>query len=224
MKLSEIIGMSARQIRTLGDAVKKALYTNLRRSVSMRGKAFQRKGLEQRMPKAVKNLPPFKDATQKQINDALSMAETYLTGKIYESSGYADYLAEQRAMWGDRLGFGRSLTPEEHDIFGNFMNDAGKRMGNNFGLVSSQAAELVKEAFRLNLKPDQFLRNLEYWTDHIKQLKEAEPISRTSAVKPSDYVKQLKLESVTSWNKKHEDEIAANRQSGREARRKKKKK
>ena len=224
MKLTEIIGMSARQIRTLGESVKKALYTNLRRSVSMRGKAFQRKGLEQRMPKAVKNLPPFKEATQRQINDALSMAETYLTGRIYESTGYADYLAEQRAAWGDRLGMGRSLTPEEHELFGNFMDDAGKRMGSNFGLVSSQAAELVKEAFRLNLQPDQFLRNLEYWTSHIKQLKDAEPISRTSAVKPSDYVRQLKLESVTSWNKAHQDEITANRQSGREVRNRRKKK
>lgn len=202
MKLAEIIGMSARQIRTLGESVKKGIYTNLRRSVTQRGRAFQRRGLEQRMPKAVRNLPPFKEATEKQINDALAMAETYLTGNIYTASGYSDYLVENRKMWGERMGFGRPLTSAEYDQFSRFMGDMQNRVGGNWSMVSSQAAQLYAEALRLNLKPDQFKRNFDYWSNNVEKLKNARPIDRPSGVKPSDYIKQLKLETITSWKKR----------------------
>lgn len=202
MKLSEIIGMSARQIRTLGESVKKAIYTNLRRSVTQRGRAFQRKGLEQKMPKAVRNLPPFGKATEKQINDALSMAETYLTGNIYTASGFESYQAENMKMWGERLGYGRPLTKAEYDEFGRYMGEMQDRTGGNWQHVSSQAAQLFAEARRLNLNPAQFKRNFDYWSDHVDKLQNARPIDRPSGVKPSDYIKQLKLETITSWKNK----------------------
>lgn len=202
MKLSEIIGMSARQIRTLGSEIKQKLYTNLRRSVTQRGKAFERKGLKQKAPKSVMNLPSFKNASEKQINEALSMAETYLTGNIYTAAGFEEYISESKQMWGERLGYGRPLTKAEYDRFGRYMGDMQERTGANWQHVSSQAAQLFAEALRLNLNPDQFKRNFDYWSDHVDKLKNARPIDRPSGVKPSDYIRQLKLETITSWKNK----------------------
>lgn len=191
--------MSRKQISALSSSIKEKLYTNLRRSVTQRGRAFERAGFRQHAPKAVTNLPPVRGASDRQINEALSQAENYLSERIYTASGFGEYMREQQESWGDRLGLGRPLTKAEHDRFGKFMGDMQQRIGDKWSMVSSQAAQLFAEALRLNLNPDQFKRNFDYWSAHVDKLQNARPIDRPSGVKPSDYIRQLKLETVTSW-------------------------
>lgn len=194
--------MSRKQIRNLSQSIKESIYTKLRRSVYRRGKTFEKKGLSQPVPASLRNMPTVRNASQRQIDDALSYAESYMTGTIYTAAGYQKYLNEQRTTWGERMGLDRPLTKAEHERFGRFMGDMQKRMGSNWDKVSSQAAQMFAEAMRLNLNVNQFRRNFDYWSDHIDKLKDAKPINRSSGVKPSDYIKQLKLETVTSWKKR----------------------
>lgn len=199
MKLADIKRMSRRQISKLPEATKRSLYTNLRRSVTQRSHAFERRGLKQRMPQIYEKLPKTSEASSRMLDEALSMAGSYLEGQIYTARGYEQYLKERQSTLQERLGLDKPLTKAQFDQYGRFMGDMQKRMGSNWSLVSHQAAQMFAEALRLNLKPDQFKRNFDYWSNHLKDLENARPIDRPSGVKPSDYIKQLHLETVTSW-------------------------
>ena len=200
MKLSEIKGMSLKEIKRLPESTKKSLYTNLRRSVTQRAHAFQKAGLKPRAPKSMQNLQPASQTSMSSIERILGSAESFLESKLYTKSGYLSFHKERRKALSDKLGM--KLTDEDYARYSRFMNDMAAQMGAGWHYVSSQAVELFAQAKRLNLNVNQFKRNLDYWMENVDKLQYARPISRGSGVKPSDYIKQLKMESVTSWRRR----------------------
>jgi len=155
------------------------------------------------MPQIYEKLPKTSEASNRMLDEALSLAGSYIEGRIYTARGYENYLKERQSTLQERLGLEEPLTKAQFDQYGRFMGDMQERMGSNWQYVSHQAAQMFAEALRLNLKPDQFKRNFDYWTKHLKDLENARPIDRPSGVKPSDYIKQLHLETVTSWKQKN---------------------
>ena len=108
--------------------------------------------------------------------------------------------------------------------YGAFLGAMAKRLGTRFSYDSDSAMALVDEADRLNLNPNQFLRNYDYWLNHVEELESAEPIDRANGVKPSDYAKQLGLPKIKQWNKEQEENAKKKRTrtargGGRKARR-----
>ena len=84
---------------------------------------------------------------------------------------------------------------EEYQDYKRFLGAMAERVGENWKYVSGEGMELYAEAKRLNLNPSQFLRNANYWIEHVEELTEAKPLSRKT-IRPSDYARQLKLPKI----------------------------
>ena len=65
---------------------------------------------------------------------------------------------------------------EDFNRFGQFMGEASERFY-DFSMASSQVKEMYEQAERLGVDPNQFLKNYDYWEQHLEKLQEAEPIS-----------------------------------------------
>ena len=198
MKLSELQGMSMMQIRQLPAAVKKDLYGKLRKQVQRRSETFRKHGMKAIAPRSLRNMKPAGKTSMSKIDSALGLATTYRTADIYTYSGYNAWESSQRSTLAEQMGVS-SMSSEDYRSYKGFLDDMSRRMKDQWKYASKQAVELYAAARRLNLKPEQFKRNFDYWAAHAHKLKDATPISRGSGVKPSDYIKQLNLESVTSW-------------------------
>ena len=200
MKISDLNDMSMVQIKHLPEAERRRLYTDLRRSVTQRSNAFRKAGLRPHVPGNMKDLKPARQMGIDAINRALGAAKGYLQGKLNTKSGYLAYHKERRKALSEKLGV--KLSDADYLKYNRFMDDMARQMGAGWHYVSSQAVELFAQAQRLNLNVNQFKRNLDYWMENVDKLQYAKPISRGSGVKPSDYIKQLKMETVTSWKKR----------------------
>lgn len=200
MKISDLNNMSMVQIKHLPEAERRRLYTDLRRSVTQRSNAFRKAGLKPHIPGNMSNLKPAREMGIDAINRALGAAKGYLQGQLNTKAGYLKYHKERRKELSEKLGV--KLTDEDYLKYTKFMNDMAKQMGAGWHYVSSQAVELFAQAKRLNLNVNQFKRNMDYWMENVDQLEYAKPISRGSGVKPSDYIKQLKMETITSWRRR----------------------
>lgn len=203
MKISDLAKMSKYEIRDIPLNERRKLYTNLRRSVTQRAHTFERKGLPVQAPVEYRNMAPASELTDKQLTEALARSSSYYQAKIYTAAGYMEFHREQRQNLERKLGM--KLTQEQYVQYKEFMDDAASRMTANWHNVSVQAVELFAQAQRLNLNVNQFKRNLDYWIEHQDQLQYAKPLKRSKGVKPSDYVRQLKLEGITSWTAKHKE-------------------
>lgn len=205
MKLKDIQGMSTRQIVRLPESDKRDLYRQLRRTVSRRRSSFEKHGLKFRAPAGLRgDLAAPSKASVSAIDEALRAGVSYIDpqSSIYTASGYMRWEKAQRRELAESMGL-PEMTDTDYRQYRQFMNDMAVRMKGSWQYVSTQAKQLYAEAKRLNLNPNQFRRNFDYWAKHVKDLADARPISRGSGVKPSDYIKQLKLESVTSWKNKN---------------------
>ena len=188
------------QIKHLPESERRRLYTDLRWSVTQRSNAFRKAGLWPMRPAIMVDLKPAKETSIDKINRVLGAAKGYLQGQLYTKAGYQRYHKQRRKELSEKLGV--NLNDEDYKKYTKFMNDMARQMGAGWHYVSSQAVELFAQAKRLNLNVNQFKRNLDYWIDNADKLAYAKPIKRGSGVKPSDYIKQLKMETVTSWKKK----------------------
>lgn len=203
MKLSEIQSMSRHQISRLSAAVKKDLYVKFRRLVNDRTRSFTSRGLTPRMTASIKDMPTPAKATEAQMNAYLSNAGAYIQGTYYTYKGWKQHDTEVKREIMDRLDM-PNMTDDQFKRYFEFMNAMSDMMGNAWHGVSSQASQLFAEAERLNLNASQFVRNFDYWQDHVEDLRNAKPLTRKAGVKPSDYIRQLKLESITSWRKRQD--------------------
>ena len=204
MKIDAIKGMSMKEIRnTFSEGDLKSMYTNLRRSVTQRAHAFERRGMRPNIPAGLRGLKPASEVSASAMLDALSQASnSYYKSDLYTASGFQRIEAERRSELAEKLGMS-SMSEEQYGRYKMFMNDVNRMMKGAAGLVSSQAQQLFAEAERLNMNAYQFMKNFDYWSKHVKDLQNAKPIVRSSKVRPSDYIRQLKMETITSWRTKN---------------------
>ena len=175
----------------------RSAYSQLRGAVKRRQETFKRHDALYAVPKKVREAKAPSRMNKKELMQAIGNAGNFYLSDKGTYTKWKKKRAEQKKKLEENLGI--PLTDEQVNNFGKFMGDAKYRSGDKFD--SAKAAELYKAATEKNMDPEQFLRNYEYWTEekNLEALKQAETISRSRKVYPSDYIKKLGLQPIKSY-------------------------
>jgi DNA helicase IV len=180
----------------------KSEYKFIRRVIRRREKQFQKQGAgdlfrEQYSGSNIKSLRELTD-TQSLVSE-LNRLEAFLRDPRSSVAGALraqEVIEKRRQSLSETLG--RELSASEYDNIGKFLGAMQSRVGEMWKDWSETSVQLFEEAQRLNLDPEQFLRNYQYWLDHAEDLQEARPLNYAN-LKPSSYIRQLGIESVREW-------------------------
>ena len=187
MKFSDLIKMSMVQVKEM-----------LKGMSTRRAAAFQKHGAP--VPDQLTRLRASAGSlSDDDLSRAIGLQSSTLQGRGMDYSGYVKMQNERRNMLKERFGL-NNLTDEQFDQYGQFMNAMQEREGaRGWEYASALAKKIAIEAIRLNMDPSKFMRNFDYWTDHIDDLEKAKPLQRSRPVRASDYIKQLKLPTIKAW-------------------------
>ena len=187
MKVAQLKELSAREWSKMSSSELRKSYQSIKHALAERNKTFRKHGLEGR------TLPSSRGLSDTEIRQLAQTATAYMRGRRSTYAGRQasaeDQLHKMQKAMPD-MGF---ETVDDVRKFGKFMDEMDDRFG-EAGYPSSQAKKLYKEAQRLNVDPKKFMRNYDYWIDHIKDLEKATPIRQRAgsrALKPSDYARQI---------------------------------
>lgn len=187
MKLKSLIEQSAREWSAMSGSELRKAYQQVKHAMAERAKTFAKYGQEGRV------LPSSRGLSEYDLRTKLKSASAYMRGRRSTYGGWkqseADQLHKMQEAMPD-MGF---ETPDDLRKFGDFMNEMDDRFG-NIKYDSMDAKKLYKEAQRLNVDPKKFMRNFEYWMDHVDDLAQQQPIKQregSRALKPSDYARKI---------------------------------
>lgn len=193
MKLKDIINMPLIRLKELTRGELSKAYRQVVKSVESRVRGFERKGLEDVLPKVVRDIPNA--PTPRNISEL----SNFLLSNKSDVNKYIKHQEELMEAMEERM------STDDHDFefesledytnFRRFLGAMAERVGENWKYVSGEGVALYAEAKRLNLNPSQFLRNANYWIENADKLEEAKPLSRKT-IRPSDYARQLKLPKI----------------------------
>lgn len=194
MKLRDIINMPLFRLKELSKKELSKAYDKVVKQVKKSVRGFEKQGLERVLPKKVTTEMP-KTPTAKNISELSNFLLGYKANvtKFMKAERKQMRLVESRLST-DEHEF-RFHNYEEYEEYKRFLGAMQERLGENWKKVSSSGADLYAHALRLNLNPNQFLANIDYWIAHSKDLNKAEPLSRQELF-PSDYARKLKLPKI----------------------------
>ena len=211
MNLKQLIGSAG--IGTLRRMKKNELINaaaTIRKALKSRRQTFQKHGALKGIPEQYRGDLPLSEDFETR-NDALSWVNEALQYMRTPESTYKGYhaaVSERMSAYNETLrqeGRAEFDTEEDFDRFGRFMGSTAERFA-EFSLVSDQVVEMYDQAQRLGLDPKQFIRNFDYWAEHLDKLEEAEPIDWRRSGKPvyaSDYARQLHLPRMREYYSEH---------------------
>ena len=198
MKFSDLIKMSMVQVKEMSRTAKEKAYSMLKGMSTRRAATFQKHGAP--VPDQLSRLQASAGSlSDDDLSRAIGIQSSTLQGRGMNYAGYVQMQNERRNMLKERFGL-NNLTDEQFDQYGAFMNAMQEREGaRGWEYASALAKKIAIEAIRLNMDPSKFMRNFDYWTDHIDELEKAKPLERSRPVRASDYIKQLKLPTIKAW-------------------------
>ena len=188
MKLKSLIELNAREFSALTGSELRKSYQQMKTAMTHRAQTFAKHGLEGR------RMPSSRGLSESELRSEMRKAAAYMRGKRSSYSGYQQIESERLQRMQEAMPDMGFETEADLRKFGKFMNDMSDRFG-SIKYDSNDARKLYKQAQRLNVDPDKFMRNYEYWMDHIEDLEKATPIKQregSRALKPSDYARQIK--------------------------------
>lgn len=176
-------------------------YNYLRKVIRYRQKSFEKRGKSDLFSKSFaqgfRSLKTIKRRSQ--LLAEMARMENYLLSSRSTVEGAVAYQEQEnkrRQSLSETLN--RDLSEEEFNNIGEFLGQMQDRLKEVWKTVSDRAVKLFEEAQRLNLDPGQFLRNYDYWIEHAEALEGARPLNY-EYVKPSSYIEQLRLPSISEW-------------------------
>ena len=188
MKLKDLVDKkNARQLEKLTGSELRKTYQQVKHALKERAKTFAKHGQEGRM------LPSSRGMSESEIKDRLKTAAAYMRGRRSTYAGAQASAQEQLHQMQSAMPDMGFKTVDDVKKFGKFMNDMEDRY-KNIQYDSMTAKKLYKEAQRLNVDPQKFMRNFDYWMDHVKDLEKMDPIRQregSRALKPSDYARKI---------------------------------
>lgn len=198
MKFKDIINKSMVQIRQMSRAAKESAYSTLKGMSTRRASTFIKNSAS--VPDQLSRLKaPAGSLSDADLERAIALQSSTLQTRGMRYSEALQMQNERREMLKDRFGLS-DLTNEQFDQYGRFMNEMQEREGaKGWSYASALAKKMAVEALRLNMDPAKFMRNFDYWSDHLDDLERARPLVRSRPVRASDYIKQLKLPTIRSW-------------------------
>ena len=197
LTIKQIANMSQYELSKMSKKELRSAYSQLRSAVKKRQATFKKHNAEYAVPKTVREAKAPSKMNMKELRSAISAAGNFYLSDKGTYTKWKKKQKERKKKLEDNLGI--PLTDDQMDSFGEFMSEARYRSGDNY--VSAQAAELYAAATEKNMDPDQFLRNYDYWTQekNLEALKQADEITRSRKVYPSDYIKKLGLQPIKSY-------------------------
>lgn len=203
-KLKTLLAASAHDIGALTGKELRSAYKSAAASVRGRSAAFKAAGKVSALParyrSGVATLGTF--GSEGEMRKALREALGYLRGDVSTLSGYERVMSERAREVGERLGLDFE-DEDDYKSFGDFMGEMQTRLKSMWKPASDFVVDLYKQSKRLNLDPMQLMKNYEYWRDHLEDLENMDPIQgRSRELRPSDYIKKAKLETITDYYKK----------------------
>lgn len=153
------------------------------------------------------------DMSRNEMLAGLSDALAYMRGQVSTFKGWSEVQQKRMDAYNKTMADSEQDTFksfEEFDRYGRFMGSMQERFGALWSYSSDQTKELYDAAKkagadlgelteRLNLDPEQLIKNFEFWSDHMDALANAEPITWHRAGRPvyaSDYARKLGLGKI----------------------------
>lgn len=205
MKLSEIINSSASTINALGAKKLRSAFKAVRDAVRYRQKTFSSHSALDKMPAQFRgDLPGLRDLDDTGIRMFIKSASSYMLGTTSTYRGWKAAADDRMRSMNDFFqGSGLQFNSlDEFDEYGKFMGDMQTRAGQMWKFVSDEALDLFREGKRLGVNPEQFMRNFEYWSAHLEELQNVDPIQQkegSRGLSPSMYAHKLGLESISDF-------------------------
>ena len=203
-KLTSLLEMSGPDLSGLSGAELRSAYKSAAAAIRGRSKAFKQAGKTTALPvryrAGVSTLSSFE--SEAEIRKALGSALGYLRGKNSTLKGYEEVISKRAQEMGSKLGIDFK-SEKDFNKFGDFMGEMQTRLKSMWKPASDFVVDLYKQSQRLNLDPMQLMKNYEYWRDHLEDLEKVDPIQgRSRDLKPSDYIKKAKLETIRDYYEK----------------------
>ena len=200
MKVSEILGTSYKELSKLsrGELVK--AFGSLSHALKERGKTFAKHG--EQAPKYQKGLGSSRGLSASEIAEKVSSAAAYMRGKLSGYRGYMEAAEDKRQKIQEAMPDLDLSTIDKLRAYGMFMDEMKMRYPEHMAASSDSIRDMYREAQRLNINPEQFVKNFNYWSEHIADLERARPLNYSRELKPSDYARQLKIETVRDYRKR----------------------
>ena len=208
MAIKDLLQMSASQLSALEGAELRRAFKSVSASLRMRRKSFIKhdrlSGMPEKYRGGIRTVSSFD--TEAELRQYMQTGIAYMKGDVSTWSGYQESLNKRKEQIEKKRGF-KFSSMDEFDRWGNFMGEMEMRLGASWKSISSLAWEMFDEASRLNINPEQLMKNFEYWATHLEELQEAEPLQRGRDLRSSDYLKSLKLEKISDYYSEREDRI-----------------
>lgn len=198
MAIKDLINMSRYQLGKLTSKKLSSVYNQLKRTVTQRVNVYKKHSRMDVIPKALHKIENVADLdSAEKISKIGEMSNFLLSGK----RTYTDFMkAEREEMENIEEDLDiKFKSMQEYNDYKRFLHDMYQRDKKGWKASSEQyedAIDLWMQSRRLNLKASQFLRNKDYWMEHLDDLKNAKPIKRGTKLYPSDYARQLRLPKV----------------------------
>ena len=209
MRVKDLTGKSAEQLENMARAMtyteQRETWKYMRKILKSRFKTFMSHGLKGAIPTRFRSGVPtirqiggseesHEELTKELVRAFKYLPQSYATARGYEESALGG-IVQQTA---DRLGI--SMNAKQYSEYKSFMDEMSARYGNAWQRGSGEAEEMYLQSRRLGISIDQFKKNFDYWKENIQYLKKATP--RKGRKTPSAYIKELKMENISSWKRR----------------------
>lgn len=206
MKLKDVIFSAAYKVNKFkDDKILNAAYSTLRAVYNKRASVFRKHDAETALPVNYRSgLPPVAGMSDADKLLAVKDISRWMRNNPRSTyTGWKRSELDQMESLNDLLRGDYEFTNlEDFRKYGEFMGEMQARYGDMWKYASSQVRELYFQAERLEVKPEMFQKNYEYWMEHLEELQRAKPIQwkpGARELKPSDYARQLKLPKIKSY-------------------------
>ena len=197
MLLKNILNLSRYALSRMGESALSGIHKTIKNAFKQREKTFVKNNAEKAIPKSLQEMKKG-NLTKRDLINQIGEMSNFMSGETGTYARYHKKQLEKMEKLGERLGI-EFESEEEYDEYGRFMGAMQERLGEVWkDKASGEGEKLFVEAKRLNLNPMQFVRNYEYWMEHLDDLEEARPLHAKN-LKPSSYIRQLGLERIKDF-------------------------
>lgn len=198
ISIKKLINMSRHKLSKMAPSTLKQAYNTLKKEVSKRVGVYTKHNMKHNIPKNIANMDGVDELDNADLVNKIGEMSNFMLSKKASFTSWMENEKELMHDIEDDLDI-KFKSFGEYEEYKRFLNDMYARDKKGWRANSEQyedAIDLWLNARRLNLKGSQFLRNRDYWLEHVDDLKNAKPIKRGTKLYPSDYAKQLKLPKI----------------------------
>lgn len=196
LKLKQLLNMTARELKQLSTSELRESYQNIRKITNSRVNTFKKHGISEAVPKHIREgLGSSKKRSDQELIEDIRGSLAWMRGRVSKYSGWKEAREDRREKMQDAMPDLDLSTPEKLDDFGEFMGEMQDRYGEMWGGISSQVRDLYGILMKSNEDPYQFMRNYDYWKEHIEDINASRKATGRRgrlSTKPSTYFNKLK--------------------------------